>query len=73
MIINKFNIKRKADQIWSAYFYLLSVEIKENLFKRKKYVCDFKLDIYSNKLVDIVIIQNMNENLVNNINKNLIL
>ncbi|MDV4152693.1 PH domain-containing protein [Clostridium sp. AL.422] len=53
--------------------YLQSVEILENPFQRKKHVCDFKLDIYSNKLGDIVIIKNMNKILLNNIDKNLIL
>ena len=53
--------------------YLQSVEIKENPFQRKKYVCNYRLDIYSNKFGDMVIIQNMNRDLLNNIDENLIL
>lgn len=53
--------------------YLQSVEVKENPFQRKKHVCDFKLDIYSNKMGDIVIIENLDKALLNTIDKNLIL
>lgn len=53
--------------------YLQSVEIKENPFQRRKGVCDFKLDIYSNKLGDIVLVKNLNKDIFNNIDKNLIL
>lgn len=53
--------------------HLQSVEVKENPFQRKKQVCDFKLDIYSNKLGDIVIVKNLDKGLLNNIEENLIL
>ena len=53
--------------------YLQSVEIRENPFQRKKSVCDYKLDIYSNKTGDIVFIKNMKKILLNTIEENLIL
>ena len=53
--------------------YLQSVEIRENPFQRKKSVCDYKLDIYSNKIGDIVFIKNMKKILLNTIEENLIL
>ncbi|VYT64652.1 Bacterial membrane flanked domain protein [Clostridium tertium] len=53
--------------------YLQSVEIKENPFQRRKSVCDFKLDIYSNKIGNIVILSNMEKILINHIDENLIL
>ncbi|MCF0147667.1 MAG: PH domain-containing protein [Clostridium sp.] len=53
--------------------HLQSVEVKENPFQRKKQVCNYKLDIYSNKLGDIVIVKNLDKDLLNNIEGNLIL
>lgn len=53
--------------------YLQSVEIKENPFQKRKSVCDYKLDIYSNKLGDVVIIKNISSLLLNTIDENLIL
>jgi putative membrane protein len=53
--------------------YLQSVEIRENPFQRKKSICDYKLDIYSNKFGDVIFIKNMKKILLNNIDKNLIL
>ena len=53
--------------------HLQSVEVKDNPFQRKKQVCDFKLDIYSNKLGDIVVVKNLNKDLIKSIEKNLIL
>ncbi|MDY2630598.1 MULTISPECIES: PH domain-containing protein [unclassified Clostridium] len=53
--------------------HLQSIEVKENPFQRRKNVCDFKLDIYSNKIGDIVVVKNLNKVLLNTIDKNLIL
>ncbi|WP_291652396.1 PH domain-containing protein [Clostridium sp.] len=53
--------------------YLQSVEIRENPFQRKKSICDYKLDIYSNKMGDAVFIKNMKRILLNTIDENLIL
>ena len=53
--------------------HLQSVEVKENPFQRKKQVCNYKLDIYSNKLGDIVIVKNLDKDLLNNIEGHLIL
>jgi len=53
--------------------FLQSIEIEDNPFQRKKALCDFKLDIYSNKLGDIVKIKNMKKNLSVIIEGNLIL
>lgn len=50
-----------------------SIEKVQNPFQRKDKVCDYKIDIYSNKLAEAVKVRHMNESLVSDLYENLIM
>lgn len=50
-----------------------SITKKQNIFQKRGRVCSYKVDIYSNKLGDIVEVKYMDEALYEKLNKNLIL
>lgn len=50
-----------------------SITKKQNIFQQKSRVCSYKVDIYSNKLSDIVEVKYMDESLYKELNENMIL
>lgn len=50
-----------------------SITKKQNIFQKRARVCSYKVDIYSNKLSDIVEVNYMKESLYNTLNENMIL
>lgn len=52
---------------------LQSITKKQGIFQKRGKVCDYKIDLYSNKLGDVVHVRNMSEDMFAELQQNLIL